>query len=186
MFDRGREVDLWGEAESGLESVINRSGPCDPKTWQPQRANDGKLEVISLENMTSYLKKLANFRDHVSRIGQFDSPFEINFREPEHHMKEVDKVNSNSAWAKAKAFVKDKSRHKYEKKNIMCIMCDGEFYEIKDPKSICFDRFAQIWTLGRNDEENQGRLVKDELDAKIDNDYIVSPPPSIAKDVQQD
>lgn len=176
---------MWGEAESGLESVINRSGPCDPKTWQPQRANDGKLEVISLENMTSYLKKLANFRDHVSRIGQFDSPFEINFREPEHHMKEVDKVNSNSAWVKAKAFVKDKSRHKYEKKNIMCIMCDGEFYEIKDPKSICFDRFAQIWTLGRNDEENQGRLVKDELDTKIDNDYIVSPPPSIAKDVQQ-
>ncbi|CEP09186.1 hypothetical protein [Parasitella parasitica] len=162
----GREVDLWGEAESGLESVLNRSGPCDPNNWKPQRANDGRLEVMSLENMTSYLKKLANFRNHVSRIGQFDSPFEINFREPEHHMKKVD---GDSAWAKAKAFVKDMSRHKYEKKNIMCVMCDGEFYEINDPKSISFKRFAQIWTLGRNDEENQGRLVKDELDSKIDN-----------------
>ncbi|KAI8639829.1 ATP-NAD kinase-like domain-containing protein [Parasitella parasitica] len=165
----GREVDLWGEAESGLESVLNRSGPCDPNNWKPQRANDGRLEVMSLENMTSYLKKLANFRNHVSRIGQFDSPFEINFREPEHHMKKVDKVDSNSAWVKAKAFVKDMFRHKYEKKNIMCVMCDGEFYEISNPKSISFNRFAQIWTLGRNDEENQGRLVKDELDYKADN-----------------
>ncbi|CAO0798623.1 unnamed protein product [Mucor circinelloides] len=181
----GREVDLWGEAKTGLESVNDRAGPCDPKNWKPQRANDGRLEVMSLENMTSYLKKLANFRDHVSRIGQFDSPFEIIFREPEHHMKEVDKVNSNSAWVKVKAMMKDKTRHKFEKKNIMCIMCDGEFYEIKDPKSIEFNRFAQIWTLGRNDEENQGRLVKDELDAKIDNDHLVSPPPSAAEDIQK-
>ncbi|KAL9544995.1 hypothetical protein PS6_008483 [Mucor atramentarius] len=181
----GREVDLWGEAKTGLESVNDRAGPCDPKNWKPQRANDGRLEVMSLENMTSYLKKLANFRDHVSRIGQFDSPFEIIFREPEHHMKEVDKVNSNSAWVKAKAMMKDKTRHKFEKKNIMCIMCDGEFYEIKDPKSIEFNRFAQIWTLGRNDEENQGRLVKDELDAKIDNDHLVSPPPFAAEDIQK-
>lgn len=123
---------------------------------------------MSIENMSSYLKKLANIRDHVSRLGQFDSPFSINFRDPDEHKKEMDKVNGRSAWTKTKAFMKDLSRHKYEKKNVICIMCDGEFYEIKNPKSIRFDRFAQIWTLGRNDEENQGRLVKDELDAKND------------------
>jgi hypothetical protein len=165
---RGREVDLWGEATSGLESVVNRSGNTDPETWVPQRANDGKLEVMTIENMTSYLKKLANVRDHVSRIGQFDSPFEINFREPAEHQKETDKAQDSSAWTKTKAFLKDKARHKYEKDNVICIMCDGEFYEIKDPKTITFDRFAQIWTLGRNDEHNQGRLVADELNAQED------------------
>ncbi|KAI8047723.1 ATP-NAD kinase-like domain-containing protein [Gilbertella persicaria] len=166
----GREVDLWGEAKSGLEAVTNRSGPTDPENWKPQRANDGRLEVMTIENMTSYLKKLANIREHVSRIGQFNSPFEINFREPEDHMKEMDKVSNNSsAWTKTKAFVKDKKRHKYDKKNVMCIMCDGEFYEMKDPKQIKFERYAQIWTLGRNDEENQGRLVKDELDSQQEN-----------------
>ncbi|OBZ85302.1 Diacylglycerol kinase A [Choanephora cucurbitarum] len=171
----GREVDLWGEARSGLDAVTNRSGPTDPASWKPQRANDGRLEVMTIENMTSYLKKLANIRHHVSRIGQFDSPFEINFREPEDHMKETDKLADNtSAWTKTKAFVKDKKRHKFEKKNMLCVMCDGEFYEIKDPKSIAFECFAQIWTLGRNDE-HQGRLVKDELDAQQDNTETVSP-----------
>lgn len=121
--------------------------------------------------MTSYLKKLANVRDHVSRLGQFNSPFEVNFREPEQHQKEIEKVNNKDAstWTKARALVKDKTRHKYEKNNVICIMCDGEFYEIKDPKTISFNRFAQIWTLGRNDEENQGRLVTNELDAQKDN-----------------
>lgn len=152
-----------------MDCVINRSGNTDPETWSPQRANDGKLEVMTIENMTSYLKKLANVRNHVSRIGQFDSPFEINFHEPEVHKKEIEKVGEASAWAKTRAFVKDSTRHKYEKKNTVCIMCDGEFYEIKDPKSISFNRFAQIWTLGRNDEENQGRLVADELNAQEDN-----------------
>jgi hypothetical protein len=125
---------------------------------------------MTIENMTSYLKKLANVRDHVSRIGQFDSPFEINFHEPEEHQKEIEKVKAASTWTKIKAFVKNKTRHKYEKDNVICIMCDGEFYEIKDPKTISFDRFAQIWTLGRNDDENQGRLVADELDALKDNE----------------
>lgn len=165
---RGREVDLWGEATSGLESVANRSGSTDPENWVPQRANDGKLEVMTIENMTSYLKKLANIRDHVSRIGQFDSPFEINFREPAEHQRELEKVQSASMWEKAKAFMKDRTRHKYEKENVICIMCDGEFYEIKDPKTIGFVRFAQIWTLGRNDDQNQGRLVADELNAQDD------------------
>ncbi|KAI7906389.1 ATP-NAD kinase-like domain-containing protein, partial [Cokeromyces recurvatus] len=120
----GREVDLWGEAQSGLEAVSNRSGPTDPRNWKPQRANDCRLEIMSIENMSSYLKKLANIRHHVSRIGQFDSPFEINFHQPEYHLKKTDKLEeSSSAWSKTKAFVKDKSRHKYEKKNIMCIMC---------------------------------------------------------------
>ncbi|KAI8991992.1 ATP-NAD kinase-like domain-containing protein [Mycotypha africana] len=168
----GREVDLWGEAQTGLESVRNRSGPCDPNNWKPQRANDGRLEVMSIENMTSYLKKLANIRGHVSRIGQFDSPFDINFREPEHHVKEVNKLDGKtSTWTKAKAFLKDKKRHKYEKKNMMCIMCDGEFYEMKDPKSIEFNRFAQIWTLGKSDSKSQGRLVLDELGSRNDREH---------------
>ncbi|KAI9247819.1 ATP-NAD kinase-like domain-containing protein [Helicostylum pulchrum] len=166
----GREVDLWGEATSGLESVANRSGCTDPSTWKPQRANDGRLEIMTIENMTSYLKKLANIRDHVSRIGQFNSPFKINFREPEHHTKEVDKAQNSSMWTKTKALIKDKTRHKYEMDNVICTMCDGEFYEIKDPKSIEFNRFAQIWTLGRDDDMNQGRLVTDELDAQKDNE----------------
>lgn len=44
-------------------------------------------------------------------------------------------------------------------------MCDGEFYILKDPKSLKFTRFAQIWTLGRSDEKRKGRLVLDEQQA---------------------
>lgn len=166
---RGREVDLWGEAESGLESVSNRSGPTDPEQWVPQRANDGKVEIMTIENMVSYFKKLANFRQHVSRLGQLNTPFDINFRPPEVHQKEVKKIKSSSNWEKAKALLKDKRRHKYEKSNTICIMCDGEFYEIKDPKSISFDCFAQIWTLGhKQDNINMGRLVRDEVNSRND------------------
>ncbi|KAG0747513.1 hypothetical protein G6F57_005438 [Rhizopus arrhizus] len=164
----GREVDLWGEAESGLESVCNRSGPTDPNHWKPQRANDGRLELMTIENMLSYLKKLANIRQHVSRLAQLDTPFDINFRPPEVHQKEVEKVSAGG-WEKTKALLKDKRRHKYEKKNTICIMCDGEFYEIKDPKAISFNRFAQIWTLGyKDDSGDMGRLVRDELDSYND------------------
>jgi hypothetical protein len=114
---------------------------------------------MTIENMRSYIKKLANFQNHVSRLGQFNSPFEINFRDPATHQRRP---------SCTRAAVKDRFRHKYEKNNIICIMCDGEFYEIKDPKSMAFHRFTQIWTLGRNDEEVQGRIVTDELEAIAD------------------
>jgi hypothetical protein len=42
-------------------------------------------------------------------------------------------------------------------------MCDGEFYILKDPKTLKFQRYAQIWTLGKRDDKMQGRLVKDEM-----------------------
>ncbi|KAI9267434.1 hypothetical protein BY458DRAFT_437118, partial [Sporodiniella umbellata] len=168
----GREVDLWGEAQSGLESVANRSGPTDPENWVPQRANDSKVEIMTIENLVSYFKKLANFREHVSRLGQMSSPFDINFRPPEVHTDEIKKIDpKSSGWQKAKAIFKDKRRHKYEKKNTICIMCDGEFYEIKDPKKISFNRFAQIYTLGHRDKDDMGRLVKDELDSRNDHTF---------------
>ncbi|KAI8884752.1 hypothetical protein K501DRAFT_332434, partial [Backusella circina FSU 941] len=167
----GREVDLWGDAKSGLESVKNRKDFTDPNNWKPQRANDGRLEVMTIENMRSYLKKLANVRDHVSRLGQFDSPFEINFRPPSEHQKERDRIKNPSIFEKTKVALKDKTRNKYEKMNTICIMCDGEFYEIKNPKSVKFYRFAQIWTIGRDDDEYQGRLVGDELAAAADDMY---------------
>ncbi|RCH92406.1 hypothetical protein CU098_010866 [Rhizopus stolonifer] len=145
----GREVDLWGEAKYGLEVVENRSKYTDPENWTPQLANDGKMEVMSIENTFSYLKKLANFRQHVSRIGQFETPFEIIFREPQ------DTKKKKSWWP----FSRD---NKFKRDNIICIMCDGEFYVLKDPKSLRFKRFAQIWTLGKLDERTKGRLVQDE------------------------
>ncbi|KAI8338080.1 ATP-NAD kinase-like domain-containing protein [Chlamydoabsidia padenii] len=128
----GRQIDLWGDARSGLEVVEGRSGPTDPAHWQPQKANDGYLELMVIGNMYSYIKKLANFRRHVSRIGQFGCPFNIEFRPPPSQP--------------------DKKKHPYEKENIICIMCDGEFYEIKDPKEISFELFNQIWTLGKNNK----------------------------------
>ncbi|KAI8393995.1 ATP-NAD kinase-like domain-containing protein [Radiomyces spectabilis] len=154
----GREVDLWGEAESGLEVVKDRNGPTDPKTWKPQRANDGRLEILVIDNMMSYIKKLANIRSHVSRIGQFSSPFEIRFREPPSTSKK-----HKSMMASMKHRWGQRKRNKYEKKNVICLMCDGEFYDFKDPKSMRFELYAQIWTLGRSDEEEQGRLVQDEI-----------------------
>lgn len=123
---------------------------------------------MTIENMVSYLKKLANIRNHVSRIGQFETPFAIHFRPPEVHESELAKMKKTSWTKKAQAMIKNKTRHKYEKRNVICIMCDGEFYEIKDPKTIEFKLYDQIWTLGRNEKEKQGRLVKDELDTKQD------------------
>ncbi|KAI7877399.1 hypothetical protein K492DRAFT_180828 [Lichtheimia hyalospora FSU 10163] len=148
----GREVDLWGEARSGLESVRHRSGPSDPSNWQPQRANDGRMEIMVIQNLFSYFKKLANIRNHVSRLGQFETPFEIRFRDP--------KRKSSSTPFRWRSMWK---RNRYERENVICIMCDGEFYVLKDPKSLTFSRHAQIWTLGRNDQQGVGRLVVDEL-----------------------
>lgn len=154
----GREVDLWGEASSGLEAVRNRKGPTDPNNWTPQRENDGRLEVMVITNLFSYFKKLANIRSHVSRIGQFFTPFEIQFRDPEQFRKDM-------AENRPGIFQR---RNKYVKNNIICIMCDGEFYVMKDPETLKFSRFAQIWTLGRRDEHVTGRLVKDELESRRD------------------
>lgn len=133
---------------SGLEIVEQRKGHTDPDNWTPQLANDGKLEIMTIQNMTSYIKKLANIRQHVSRVGQFETPFEIIFRKPQTH--------SNKSWWK-RCF-----ENKYKRENTICIMCDGEFYIIKNPKTLKFKRFAQVWTLGRNDEKVKGRLVQDE------------------------
>lgn len=139
---------MWGEAKYGLEAVKDRSGPTDPENWTPQLANDKKMEIFTIQDMLSYIKKLANIRQHVSRIGQFETPFEIVFREP------PSKQDKN--WWQ-NLFV-----NKYRQRNVICIMCDGEFYILKDPKSLRFKRFAQIWTLGRLDEHVSGRLVQDE------------------------
>ncbi|KAL0073750.1 hypothetical protein F4703DRAFT_1895436 [Phycomyces blakesleeanus] len=144
----GREIDLWGDALCGLESVKNRDGPTDPKTWSQQLANDGKMEVMVIESMYSYVKKLANIRKHVSRIGQFENPFTIHFRPPN---------TIRESWWKRLHL------NQYERENMVCIMCDGEFYVIKDPKEITFRRCAQIWTLGRSDSKQTGRLVLDEI-----------------------
>ncbi|RUS16140.1 hypothetical protein BC937DRAFT_91578, partial [Endogone sp. FLAS-F59071] len=152
----GREIDLWGEAVSGEEVVQPRSGPTDLETWTPQRANDGRLEVFCIDNVFSYLKKLANFRDHVSRIGQFEGEFQLDFRLVEHTSKSK--------------FSKPYRTNKFDSKDpsTICIMCDGEFYEVKDislkladMKTLKFRRFAQITTLGRDPESS--RLVTDEL-----------------------
>ncbi|KAI9478190.1 MAG: ATP-NAD kinase-like domain-containing protein [Benjaminiella poitrasii] len=146
----GREVDLWGEATKGLESVDNRSGQTDPGNWTPQLANDGKMEIMAIQNMFSYLKKLANIRKHVSRIGQFESPFEIHFRKP-----------APPEEIKAKKW-STLFQNRYKKRQVICIMCDGEFYVLKNPKTLKFTRFARICTLGRNDGKAKARLVQDE------------------------
>ncbi|KAI7872916.1 hypothetical protein BDF14DRAFT_1750190 [Spinellus fusiger] len=145
---RGKEVDLWGEAKEGLASVSPRSGPTDPSHWSPQLANDGKMEIIVIETMWSYIKKLMNIRRHVSRIGQFSDSFAIHFRPPV--------VHKGRWWDHL-------CLSRYAKENRICIMCDGEFYIIKDPKQVTFKRCAQIWALGRSDSHSKGRLVMDEL-----------------------
>lgn len=145
---RGREVDLWGDAKYGLECVDQRSGPTDATHWQPQLANDGKVEIMVIEDMVSYILKLANIRQHVSRIGQFETPFEIHFREPPPK--------------RPKKWYTRLLENKYKLTNTICIMCDGEFYILKDPKSLRLKRYAQIWTLGKDDGNTKGRLVQDE------------------------
>ncbi|CAO3699507.1 unnamed protein product [Rhizopus stolonifer] len=139
----GREVDLWGDTRYGLDVIKNRSGATDPNNWTQQLANDGKLEIMAIENMRSYIKELANMRNHVFRVGQFDAPFDIEF---------CKKSDKRQSWYE----------NSYKKNNVICIMCDGEFYIIKNPKALKFKRYAQIWTLGRNDEKKMGRLVQDE------------------------
>lgn len=110
---------------------------------------------MTIQNMVSYIKKLASIRQHVSRIGQFETPFEIVFREPPPSKKSS--AQDKKAWWNRKIL-----ENKYKQKNIICIMCDGEFYILKDPQSLRFKRFAQIWTLGKLDGQVNGRLVRDE------------------------
>lgn len=40
-----------------------------------------KLEIVAIKNMKRYVKKLTNIRNNVFRIGQFEAPFEILFRQ---------------------------------------------------------------------------------------------------------
>ncbi|OZJ05419.1 hypothetical protein BZG36_01658 [Bifiguratus adelaidae] len=151
----GREVDMWGDAKSGEEAVSNRQGPTDPANWQPQAANDGRLEVFCIGNIASYLKKLANYRDHVSRIGQFESPFELRFRE-------ANRDNGSGVFGG-----KFKRRYRKDDKldsgdeGTICFMCDGEFYEVRDPKSLTLRRYAQITSIGQSPDSS--RLVRDEM-----------------------
>ena len=100
----------------------NRSGPTDPGQWTQQLANDGKLEVFVLENMASYIKKLANIRKHVARIGQFGGSFEIHFREPAPRSeKRQAGCSSMCSW----------NNNYYTRNKILGVMCDGEFYSIR-------------------------------------------------------
>ncbi|KAG1168995.1 hypothetical protein G6F70_008768 [Rhizopus microsporus] len=147
----GREVDLWGKTKNGLDIVENRRGFTDPNNWSLQLANDGKLEMMAIENMTSYIKELANIRENVRRVGQFGESFEIIFRRKSDTRK-------SRKWFD----------NKYKKQNVICIMCDGEFYVLKNPKSLKIKRYAQVWTLGRHDEKRKGRLVVDEQLASTD------------------
>jgi hypothetical protein len=120
-----------GDALKGLEVVQDRSGLTDPENWTPQLANDGKMGIMTIQDMTSYIKKLASIRQHVSRVGQFETPFEIVFRKP--------KEQTKSSWCK-RTFLKNT----YKRNNIICIMCDGEFYILKDPKALKFKRLHKF------------------------------------------
>ncbi|KAI8990975.1 ATP-NAD kinase-like domain-containing protein [Mycotypha africana] len=156
----GREVDLWGDAKKSDGAVENRANFTDPANWSRQLANDGKIEVMTLEDKYSYFMELANFRGHVSKIGQFASPFEILFNDPpSSSTAAAAPENRKSTISK---FWHQLFENRFKKDNIICIMCDGEFYMMKNPKSLKIERFAQIWTLGKCDGDSVGRLVKDE------------------------
>lgn len=107
--------------------------------------------MMAIENMTSYIKELANIRENVRRVGQFGESFEIIFRRKSDTRK-------SRKWFD----------NKYKKQNVICIMCDGEFYVLKNPKSLKIKRYAQVWTLGRHDEKRKSRLVVDEQLASTD------------------
>ncbi|KAJ3002760.1 hypothetical protein HKX48_002120 [Thoreauomyces humboldtii] len=79
----GRHVDLWGTAKMAPSVVSNPEGPTDIKSWTSNKANDGKLEVFSIGNEFSYVKKqLGDWgRTSLSRIGQFPDELTLNLIE---------------------------------------------------------------------------------------------------------
>ncbi|KAI8909290.1 ATP-NAD kinase-like domain-containing protein [Powellomyces hirtus] len=77
----GRHVDMWGEAQMSPSVVSSPEGPTDIANWTPNKANDGKLEVFTIANEASYVRKFLGFiggRKSLSRIGQFPDELRIN------------------------------------------------------------------------------------------------------------
>ncbi|KAI9094699.1 ATP-NAD kinase-like domain-containing protein [Phlyctochytrium arcticum] len=82
----GRHIDLWGVAEMSRSIIKDQSGPTDMEQWTPHTAYDGKLEVFGIGSLRSYLKKQFPWgRKNLQRIGQFASPYTIDFK-PSNHL----------------------------------------------------------------------------------------------------
>ncbi|KAI8815584.1 ATP-NAD kinase-like domain-containing protein [Fimicolochytrium jonesii] len=76
----GRHVDLWGVAEMSRSIIRDQRGPTDIEHWTPHTAYDGKLEVFGIASLRSYFRKQFSFgRKHLQRVGQFASPYTIEF-----------------------------------------------------------------------------------------------------------
>lgn len=53
----GRQVDLWSTARNKQSVVENASGPTDYRNWNPNSAQDGKLEMFIIRNVGEYMLK---------------------------------------------------------------------------------------------------------------------------------
>ncbi|KAJ3278368.1 hypothetical protein HK104_002397 [Borealophlyctis nickersoniae] len=82
----GRHVDLWGEAKMSPSILKKEEGPTDIKTWTPNTAYDGKLEIFGISSLRSYLaKQLPWGRGQLQRVGQFASPTTVHFKPSAHY-----------------------------------------------------------------------------------------------------
>ncbi|KAJ3011218.1 hypothetical protein HKX48_006968 [Thoreauomyces humboldtii] len=79
----GRHVDMWGTAKMAPSVVSSPEGPTDIANWGSNKANDGKLEVFTISNEISYVKKQMGDwgRKNLSRIGQFPEELNLNLIE---------------------------------------------------------------------------------------------------------
>ncbi|KAI9018971.1 ATP-NAD kinase-like domain-containing protein [Hyaloraphidium curvatum] len=78
----GRQVDLWSTARTTYSAVEGAKGPTDYRTWNPNTANDQKMEIFLIRSVGEYfLKQLPWHRGNLTKVGQFPSVTKLRFRE---------------------------------------------------------------------------------------------------------
>ncbi|KAJ2715698.1 hypothetical protein H4S00_004768 [Coemansia sp. D1744] len=143
----GRNIDVWTSAHD--ESMLSsNTGVADKKTWTPQYAGDGKLELFGVRNIGDYaLNQLPARKSYrISRLAQMGSPVALHFRAPENYPpRSINPLTS----------------HKSIKQGLLYAMCDGEFIEIYRPRDIIVSRKVTLKAVGKSPEAS--RIVLDTI-----------------------
>ncbi|KAI8325184.1 hypothetical protein GQ54DRAFT_255062, partial [Martensiomyces pterosporus] len=133
----GRNIDVWNNArdEDTREMLSNTTGVTDSKTWTPQYAGDGKVELFGVRDIGDYaLNQMPGRKDYrIGRLAQMVSPVALHFREPQNYPPRTNNPLTN---------------HKSIEQGLLYGMCDGEFIEMYHPRDIIISRKVTLKAVG--------------------------------------
>ncbi|KAJ2677799.1 hypothetical protein GGI25_002897 [Coemansia spiralis] len=146
----GRNIDVWTRADQDCKrrGLSNTTGVTDERTWTPQYAGDGKVELFGVRNVGDYaLNQMPGRKSYrITRLAQMESPLALHFREPKNYP------------PRSRNLLTD---HKSIEQGLLYSMCDGEFIEMYHPRDIIITRKVTLKAVGRSPESS--RIVLDTI-----------------------